>query len=125
MGAAVATVRRLGYVVSNTSTYGPNYTLHVLVGVRQGSADGYMQRAFFFLGDRYLGTDARDPSAQISVVAQDDTAATIRYALYRPGDPNCCSTGGHRDVQFALDNGRLAALGEIPSASASASLSRR
>jgi hypothetical protein len=121
----VATVNRLGYTVPDPSTYRPQQTLKVLVGVARGSSDARVQRVFFFEGDRYLGTDASTPSAQLRVAAQDDTSATVAYRLYRPRDPLCCPTGGERQVRFQLDNGRLTALGTIPPASSIAPLSRR
>ena len=123
--AAEATVRRQGYTPTDTATYHPDQTLRVLIGVRTGSGDGYNQQAFFFLRDRYLGTDTKDPSAGIAVVSQGDTQVTLRYPLYRPKDPNCCPSGGLRPVTYVLDNGRLEPQGTIPSASGSAPLSRR
>jgi hypothetical protein len=122
---AVATVNRLGYTVPDPTTYRPQQTLKVLVGIARGSSDARVQRAFFFEGDRYLGTDSSTPSAQLRVVAQDDTSATLAYKLYRPRDPLCCPTGGERQVRFQLDNGRLTPLGTIPPSSSSAPLSRR
>ena len=125
LSAAEATVRRLGYTPTDTATYHSDQTLRVLVGVRTGSGDGYNQQAFFFVRDRYLGTDTKDPSAGVAVVSQGDTQVTLRYPLYRPKDPNCCPSGGQRTVAYVLDNGRLEPQGSIPSASQSAPLSRR
>lgn len=125
LAGATATLNRQGYSVPSTATYRPGATLRVLVGVRQGAGDGKAQKAFFFVGDRFLGTDTADPSAQVSVVAQDDTSVTLRYALYRRRDGSCCPSGGHADVRFALDQGRLAPTGDIPPADPGAALSRR
>jgi len=81
----------------------------VLVGTRTGSAAGNGQQAFFFVDGRYLGTDAKQPSAQISVVSQGDTEVALAYAL---------AGGGRATVHFQLNNGKLVPLGSIPSASA-------
>jgi hypothetical protein len=99
-GAVSAAVRRVadeGYRVVNTSTYDPSAAIRVLVGVHAASADGANQRAFFFAGDRYLGTDTLDPSAHVTVVRQANNVVTLRYDLYRPADPMCCPRAGTAD----------------------------
>ncbi len=122
--AAVATVRSHGFTPVDTSEYHPSQTLRVLVATRTGSGDGYGQQAFFFLGDHYLGTDAKEASAKLKVVSQGDTEVAIAYPLYRRNDPLCCPGGGQRVVHFALNNGKLQALDPIPPASGYANLSR-
>jgi hypothetical protein len=117
LAKAVATVKARGYTPSATSEYHPDQTLRVLVGTRTGSGDGYDQQAFFFLGDRYLGTDSSQPSAAVRVVSQNDTEVTLSYALYHAGDPLCCPGGGTAHVSFQLNNGSLAAAQAIPPAS--------
>ncbi len=123
--AAAAVVNAHGYTPVALSTYHPNQTLRVLIGTRQRSTAGYNQLAFFFLDNRYLGTDSSQPSAAVHVVSQSDTEVTLAYALYRPHDTQCCPSGGQAVVRFQLDNGTLTPLDPIPSASASASLSRQ
>jgi LppP/LprE lipoprotein len=122
--AAVATVRAHGFTPVDTSEYHAGQTLRVLVATRTGSGDGYGQQAFFFVDGHYLGTDAKEPSAKLKVVSQDDTEVAIAYPLYRRNDPLCCPGGGQRVVHFALNNGKLQALDPIPPASGYASLSR-
>jgi len=122
--AAAAAVRARGYTPNDTSEYHPDQTLRVLVGTHTGSSDGYGQQAFFFLGGRYIGTDAKLPSATVAVVSQGDTEVTLAYPLYRPGDPLSSPSGGQRKVIFQLDNGHLTPLGAIPPASSSGALSR-
>jgi len=112
--AAAATVRAHGYTPNNTSDYHPNQTLTVLVGTRTGSADGYDQRAFFFLDGRYIGTDSSQPSASVRVVSQSDTEVTLAYALYRSHDSLCCPSGGQATVHFQLNNGTLVPQDPIP-----------
>ncbi len=112
--AAVAKVHALGFTPLSTAAYDPNQTLRVLVGARTGSADARTQQAFFFDGPRYLGTDASATSGQIAVVGHGDTDVRLRYAIYRPSDPDCCPTGTPRTVDFTLDGGHLVAADPIP-----------
>lgn len=110
LAAAEAVLARSGYSAADTASFAPAQTLQVLVGQR-GDGASRRQQAFFFVGGRYIGTDASSPSAKISVVAQNDTAVTLRYGLYRDGDS---TPSGSASVQFVLNNGRLAPLGTIP-----------
>lgn len=123
--AAAAVVREHGYTAENTSDYRPEQTLTVLVGTRTGSGDGYDQQAFFFLDGKYIGTDTKQPSAQVKVVSQSDTEVTLAYSLYRPKDPLCCPSAGQAQVTFQLNNGKLAPLQSIPPASSSTLPSRQ
>jgi uncharacterized protein YceK len=123
--AAVAVVKTHGYTPEDVSQYHPDQTLRVLLGTRTGSADGYEQRAFFFLDGRYLGTDSSQPSASIRLVSQSDTEVVLAYALYHPRDPLCCATGGQATVHFQLNNGQLVPLQPIPPASSTSGLSRQ
>jgi len=97
----------------------------VLVGTRTGSGDGYGQQAFFFVNGRYIGTDAKTPSATLRVSSQNDTEVTLAYPLYRKTDALCCPGGGTAHVHFQLNNGKLMPLDPIPPASSSTGLSRQ
>lgn len=108
LSAAEAVVQAKGFTVNAASDYHPDQTLRVLVGTRTGSAVGNGQQAFFFVDGRYIGTDAKQPSAQINVVSQSDTEVALAYAL---------ASGGQATVRFQLNNGKLVPLGPIPSAS--------
>lgn len=123
--AASAVVSAHGYTARNLSEYQPNQTLRVLIGTRTGSADGYNQLAFFFIGGHYLGTDSSQPSASMRVVSQSDTEVAIAYALYHSHDPLCCPSGGQTTVHFQLNNGQLVPLQPIPPANSSSGLSRQ
>lgn len=125
VAAAVAAVKNQGYTPNNTSEYHPNQTLRVLVGTRTGSADGYDQRAFFFLAGKYIGTDASQPSASVRVVGQGETEVVLAYALYHPHNALCCPAGGQAVVHFQLNDGKLVPLQPIPSANPTAALSRQ
>ena len=125
LGAALAVVKAHGYTASDSTDYHPSQTLRVLVGTRTGSGDGYGQQAFFFVGDRYIGTDTSAPSASVKVTAQSDTEVTLAYHLYKPHDPLCCASGGQATVRFQLNNGRLVPLGAIPPVNSQTGLSRQ
>jgi hypothetical protein len=124
-GAAAAIVRAHGYTPNDTSDYHPNQTLRVLIGTRTGSGDGYGQQAFFFIDGRYIGTDTSQPSAAVKVLSQSDTEVTLAYPLYRAHDALCCPSGGHANVRFQLNNGRLTPLDAIPPASSAQGMSRQ
>jgi hypothetical protein len=108
LGAAEAVVHAKGFTVNAASEYHPDQTLRVLVGTRAGAAAGNGQQAFFFVDGRYIGTDSKQPSAQVHVVSQGDTEVTLAYAL---------SGGGQATVRFQLNNGKLVPLDSIPSVS--------
>lgn len=121
---AAALVRARGYTPNNTSEYHPEQTLRVLVGTRTGSSDGYGQQAFFFVSGRYIGTDTKEPSATVKVLAQSDTEVTLAYSLYRKGDPLSSPSGGQAVVHFQLNNGKLTPVGKIPPANSSSEPAR-
>jgi hypothetical protein len=125
LSGAEATVQAKGFTVSDTSDYHADQALRVLIGTRSGSGDGYAQQAFFFVNNRYIGTDAKEPSATVKVVAQSDTEVTLAYPLYRSSDPLCCPGGGQATVRFQLNNGQLTPLDPIPPASSKTGLSRQ
>jgi len=122
--AAAGLVRAHGYTPKDTGEYHPGQTLKVLLAARTGSSGGYDQRAFFFVGNRYIGTDAKEPSAAIRVVSQSDTEVTLDYSLYRKGDPLESPSGGEATVHFQLDNGKLTPLERIPPAGSANGLGR-
>jgi hypothetical protein len=97
----------------------------VLLGVANGSASGADQRAFFFDGERYLGTDTKDPSAHVAFVGQTGDTVTLRYTLYRASDPLCCPGAGARDVRFRWNGSKLEPLDLIPPTEPGAAASRR
>jgi hypothetical protein len=121
---AVAVLKARGYTAAEQSQYHSDQTLRVLVGTESGSSDGYGQQAFFFVGGRYIGTDTKEPSASIKVIAQSDTEVTLGYTLYRKGDPLSSPSGGQAIVHFQLNNGKLTALDPIPPASSATGTSR-
>jgi LppP/LprE lipoprotein len=125
LAGPLAVLHARGYAPVDTSQYRPEQTLQVLVGTRAGADGAKEEQAFFFVDGHYVGTDAAQPSGQISLVSQGDTEATLAYGLYRPGDPPCCPSGGQARVRFQLNDGQLGATGAIPAASSTGELSRR
>lgn len=123
--AAADIVTAHGYTPTDISDYHANQTLRVLIGSRAGSNDGREQRAFFFLDDRYIGTDSSQASGSIQVVSQSDTEVALAYALYRPRDSPCCPSGGQTTVHFQLNDGQLVPLQPIPPASSATGLARQ
>ncbi|HSZ12460.1 MAG TPA: LppP/LprE family lipoprotein [Solirubrobacteraceae bacterium] len=124
LGEALALLKARGYTAGESAQYHPSQTLRVLVGTRSGSSDGYGQQAFFFVDGRYIGTDTREPSATVKVLAQSDTEVTLAYPLYRAGDPLSDPSGGQATVHFQLNNGKLTPLDPIPPASSTNGTSR-
>jgi hypothetical protein len=114
LASAVADVKAHAYSPLDTSTYRSGQTLRVLIGTRASAGGAQDQQAFFFVGNKYLGTDASQPSAAVAVVDQGDTEVTLAYKLYRASDPPCCASGGQAQVTFQLNNGALEALQPIP-----------
>lgn len=125
LASATSVVRAHGFTPGSPSDYHSQQTLRVLVGTRTGSSDGHAQQAFFFLNGKYLGTDTSQSSASLRVVSQSDTAITLAYPLYHSHDALCCPSGGHANVRFELDNGKLTPLETIPPVSSRAALSRQ
>lgn len=71
-------------------------------------------RAFFFLGNKLVGSDARDPSAlPPEIVDRTDDSITLRYPVYRPGDGYCCPTRS-ADVTFRWNGDELEGLQPLP-----------
>ncbi|MGB2710621.1 MAG: LppP/LprE family lipoprotein [Conexibacter sp.] len=121
---AERTLDARGYAPLTERDFRPGQPLKVLVGIERGDGPR-AELAFFFVGDRFIGTDTQDPSAHIDVTAQQDEAITLTYALYRPGDAIDAPSAGSADVTYAWDGSRLVPRDPIPSADPAASPSRR
>ena len=112
-----AVVAAHGYAPSSPSTYNPQNTLQVVVATNQLG----LQKAFFFVNGRYIGTDTSAASRSVSLVGQSDTEVTLGYALVHPDG----SSAGTAQVSYALNNGQLSPLDPIPTANPTAPVSRR
>lgn len=115
-----------GYSTLTESDWRPDQPLKVLLGVATGGSAGTRRElAFCFLGASFIGTDTKDPSGQLAVLAQDGRSVTIRYGLYRPSDAIDDPTGGSADVTYRWTGVRLVPQQPIPPAAQGAALSRR
>jgi hypothetical protein len=111
---AAAVVRAQGYVPNRPTEWTPGSTLNALTATAKDSADGYNQRAFFFVRGRYVGVDAPAPSAQLLEVWSAGTTVALLYILYRDADALCCPTGGGSIVRFEWNGRRLRTIGRVP-----------
>jgi LppP/LprE lipoprotein len=113
-------------IAESTAHYRPRQPLKAIVAIREGAADVPGYQTFFFVGDRFVGTDTPDMSAAIQTVDQKPDRVTFAYTLYRPSDPGMSiPTGGTARVTYRWDGRRIVALDPIPSAVWGAPLSRR
>jgi LppP/LprE lipoprotein len=80
-----------------------------------GGGDGHDQHIWFFVGGRFVGTDAPGASAAIVGLWRNDETITFLYVLYRPTDALCCATGGGKIVRFRWNGKKVVALDELPS----------
>ena len=116
LAQAEATLRSKGYRADSPGDYRKSATLRVLIGTRADSGDGYAKRAFFFVGDHYIGTDTSDESANIRVEGSSGDVVTLGYAIYHHGDPLCCPSDT-ATVRYQWNGSRLVPLDPIPSRS--------
>ena len=113
--AAVAQMRSQGYEPVAIATYKPRQTLRVLIGRPKASSTGVRgRRAFFFVREQYIGTDAASPSLRLKVASQRGSEITLAYTRYAAGDKPCCPSDGTVKVRFAMGDGRLQPLDPIP-----------
>ena len=109
--AAATLLRDQGYRPVRLSAYDPEHTLRVLVGRGDGG-----QRAFFFVGAKFIGHDALTDSARLKLIRSGERTATLDYRLFAAGDQSCCPTGGTVRVRFRWDGKALAPDDVIPPA---------
>jgi hypothetical protein len=112
--AAVAQLRRQGFEPVSVASYRPRQELRVLIGKPKKSTDVRGRRAFFFVREQYIGTDAAEPSLRLRVARQRGEEITLAYERYAAGDKSCCPSDGTVRVRFAIGDGRLQPLDPIP-----------
>ncbi len=122
---AEATLDRRGFATLTERDFDPDQTLKVLVGVRRSAPSGREQQAFFFVGDRFIGTDTADTSGAISVTGQGDDSVTLTYGLYKPSDPLDDPSDGSADVTYHWTGAKLVPTDTIPPSSTQVAGSRR
>ena len=96
LSAAEAVVQREGYTPEHPSDYHPNQTLRVLDRHSTSSNRRFGQQAFFFVDGRYIGTDATQPSAQVSVVARATPKSRSPTRCIAPATPCAAPAAGRR-----------------------------
>jgi LppP/LprE lipoprotein len=113
--AAVAQMRSQGFEPVAITAYKPRQTLRVLIGRPKTASSGLRgRRAFFFVREQYIGTDAASPSLRLKVASQRGSVITLAYTRYAVGDKPCCPSDGTVKVRFAMGDGRLQPLDPIP-----------
>jgi LppP/LprE lipoprotein len=105
--AAVTQLRSQGFEPVALADYKPRQSLRVLIGRPKASTGLRGRRAFFFVREEYLGTDAAEPSLRVRVLRQRDGVVTLNYTLFSPGDKPSKPTGGNVRVRFTVADGRL------------------
>lgn len=117
--AAVGQMRSQGFEPVAVSSYNPRQSLRVLIGRPKASSTGMRgRRAFFFVREQYIGTDAASPSLRVKVVGQKGSQITLAYTRFAAGDKACCPSDGTVKVRFKLDGERLTPMDPIPPAAA-------
>jgi LppP/LprE lipoprotein len=114
-----------GGVVRSEHPFRPREPFKVVVGIRPEAADVPGYKAFFFYGNRFVGTDTPDVSAEVFVVRQRGDEITLAYPLYRPPDALPVPTAGRGRVTFRWNGTRVVPLDPIPSSVWGAAISRR
>lgn len=115
--ADLATIRAHGYTPHGHGASTPDGfggTLYAWSGVCSGSADGYCQKVFFFIGTRYLGTDTARSSILTAVRAAGPQNIDVTYPNYAPQDPLCCPSGTPVTITYHWNGTRLIPSGTPP-----------
>ena len=109
--AAADQLRQQGYEPVSLRAYHPDQTLRVLLGSPSSAtrAAGVPEgrRAFFFVGDAYVDTDAPEVSSDLRIIRQTENTVTLRYGL---------DTGENATVRFRWDGATLAPQSVVPPA---------
>lgn len=113
-----------GYAPLTERDWRPDQPLKVLLGISRAGGPR-AEQAFLFVGDRFIGTDTKDPSGQLVVTAQGGDDVTLSYGLYRPSDAIDDPSGGTAEVTYTWTGTRLVPQDPIPTAAQDAPLSRR
>ena len=109
---AVAALSEQGFEPVKLADWRAENQLRVLIGRDEAGAE----RAFFFVGRRFVGNDDVAASAAVKVTAARDKSVTLGYRLYQPTDQDCCPKGETAKVAFRWSDGRLVPAGELPPA---------
>lgn len=111
--AAAEQVRAQGFDPVSLKAYHPDQTLRVLLGepnaaaVAAGARAG--RRAFFFVGESFVRTDAEEVSTTLRISKQTERTVTLAYRL---------TDGTTERVRFKWDGTALAPQTPVPAAAA-------
>ncbi|HEX9315263.1 MAG TPA: LppP/LprE family lipoprotein [Actinomycetota bacterium] len=87
------------------STWRPAATLHVLHAVPAAAAGNGGDTYFFFVNGNLVGQFHF--AGAMSEGTPDATSFVVTYHVYKPGDPQCCPTGGNATTTFRWDGSKL------------------
>jgi len=87
------------------STWRPAATLHALHAVPAAAAGNGGDTYFFFVNGNLVGQFHF--AGAVSERTPDATSFTVTYHVYKPGDPQCCPTGGNATTTFRWDGSKL------------------
>jgi serine/threonine-protein kinase len=95
--------------------YDQGESLIAIKGTCAGRTDGHCQQVFFFIGERYLGTDTLRPSTSIGEIAPAGPGRIrVTYANYGPSDPLCCPGLPPVTITYTWNGQRLSPDGTPP-----------
>ena len=114
--SAINQLRSQGYEPVAVADYKPRQSLRVLIGKPKVATGVRGRRAFFFVREEYLGTDAAEPSLRVRVLRQRGGVITLAYKLFSVADKPCCPTAGTANVRFTMADGRLVPQDPLPPA---------
>ncbi len=112
--AAVSTLSEQGFEPVRLADWQAASVLRVLVGRDEAGEE----RAFFFVGRRFVGNDDVAASASVKVAAAKERTVTLSYRLFGVEDEECCPKGETVKVSFRWRDGTLAPADELPAAEA-------
>ena len=87
------------------STWRTAATLHVLHAVPAAAAGNGGDTYFFFVNGNLVGQFHF--AGAVSERTPDATSFAVTYRVYKPGDPQCCPTGGTATTTFRWDGSKL------------------
>ena len=87
------------------STWRPAATLHVLHATPAAAAGNGGDYYFFFVNGNLVGQFHF--AGAVSERTPDATSFAVTYHVYKPGDPQCCPTGGNATTTFRWDGAKL------------------
>ena len=113
-----ATIKSKGFTVGTENNTEPDAqvadgfgnTLYPWVAFETGSATGESQQVFFFIGQKYLGTDTQESHGPTESITAGDTGSMIvTYIVYQKNDPMSSPTGKPFKITYHWNGQKLVA----------------